>query len=150
MLSNAGLLRRAGAMVYDSLIVMAIAMAYGAVVLAFKVAVAGETLAEGEKAQLGPLGFVGLLAVITLFFCHFWRRGGQTIGMRAWRLRIISEDGSPPSWPQCLLRCALAPMALAAVGLGYLWSLVDKQGCTLHDKFSHSRIVVLPKEKKKL
>jgi len=147
-LPNAGLLRRLAAMVYDSLLVMAVSMAYGALVLLIQVKVLGATFAEGEKAQMGTPGFIGLVAVICLFFCLFWRRGGQTLGMRAWRLRIIGDNGLKPSWQSCLLRCALAPLSLVAAGLGYWWCLLDKQSSTLHDRLSHSRVVVLPKQKK--
>ena len=112
-LPSANLGRRFGAMVYDSLIVMAIAMGYGGLALYIKIAAFGEALAEGEKASLGPSVFLGLLAVICLFFCFFWHKGGQPIGMRAWRLQVISSNGLNPSWKQCLLRCLLAPMAMA-------------------------------------
>lgn len=147
-LPNAGLLRRLAAMVYDSLLVMAVGMAYGALVLLFQVKGLGVTLEEGEKANMGTPGFIGLVAVICLFFCLFWRRGGQTLGMRAWRLQIIGDDGLKPSWQACLLRCSLAPLSLIAAGLGYWWCLLDKQSSTLHDRLSHSRVVVLPKRKK--
>lgn len=135
-------------MVYDSLIVMAIAVAYGALLLFTQVQFLGATFAEGEKARMGPFGFLGLLLVISLFFCLFWRRGGQTLGMRAWRLQVISDDGSAPSWRACLVRCLLAPLSLAALGIGYWWLLIDKRGATLHDRISGSRVVVLPKTKR--
>lgn len=147
-LPNAGLLRRLAAMVYDSLLVMTVSMVYGALVLLFQIQILGQALADGEKAHMGPLGFIGLIVVISLFFCMFWRKGGQTLGMRAWRLRIIGKDGDRPSWRACLLRCLLAPLSLAVVGLGYLWCLLDRNGATLHDLLTHSRVVVLPKDKK--
>ena len=147
-LPSAGVIRRLAAMVYDSLVLMALTMAYGAIVLLVQVKMFGQVLEEGEKAQMGPLGFVGMIAVIALFYCLFWRRGGQTIGMRAWRLQIIGEQTAQPSWRSCLLRCLTAPLSLAALGAGYWWCLVDKQGATLHDRASATRVVLLPKSKK--
>lgn len=147
-LPNAGLLRRLAAMLYDSLLVMAVAMAYGGLLLLIQVQVLGRSFAPGEKADMGIFGLLGLIAVICLFFCVFWRRGGQTLGMRAWRLRLVAENGEVPSWGSCLLRTGLAPLSLAAAGLGYLWCLLDQQGSTLHDRISRSRVVLLPKRPK--
>lgn len=143
----AGLFRRIGAILYDSLLIMALSMVYGGLILAIKYKILGVSLAIGEKASVGLLGFLGLVALIVTFFCFFWRRAGQTTGMRAWRLKLVNDAGGPPSLQQCIVRCALAPLSLAVFGLGYLWCLIDRDGSCLHDRISHSQIVLLPKEK---
>lgn len=145
----ARLWRRLAAMVYDSLIVMALVMAYGAAVLAIKYQLLNLPLAVGERAQMNPLELLGLVVVIMGFFSFFWHRGGQTVGMKAWRLQIVQANGDFASWRQGLLRSLLAPLSLLGAGIGYFWCLWDKQGQTLHDKLSGTLTVELPKPGKK-
>jgi len=145
-LPNAGLWRRLGAMLYDSFLIIAICWAYAALILWFRVAVLDQSFAPTEKASLGSLGFVGMLLVITLFYCFFWHRAGQTLGMRTWRLQIVTQAGTQPNWIQCICRCLIAPFSLCIGGLGYLWCLFDPQGC-FHDRITKTRIVVLPSNK---
>jgi len=86
-----------------------------------------------------------LFLICFLFYAWFWRHGGQTLGMRAWRLRVQRFDGNPITLWQALLRFLAAIPAWAVLGLGYLWILVDKDKLALHDRFSESVIVRLPK-----
>jgi len=62
-----------------------------------------------------------------------WSRGGQTIGMRAWRLRVVGADDAPLRWPRALLRFVVGLISLAALGIGFLWGLFDSQKRTWHD-----------------
>jgi uncharacterized RDD family membrane protein YckC len=147
---SARLLRRFAAMVYDSLLLIAVALAYGALVTFLNVLVQG-TPVEGERIQWGLLRFpvfVGLLAVLAGFFCFFWRRSGQTLGMRAWRLKLVDQDsGGRASHRQCIVRCVLAPVSLMCLGLGYFWRWFDPQRHTLHGRLSKTRVILLPKER---
>ncbi|HSE11517.1 MAG TPA: RDD family protein [Rudaea sp.] len=74
-----------------------------------------------------------LLAFTAAYFAISWRRGGQTIGMRAWRLRIVRADGTPLDTRQALVRFGVSLLSLAAVGLGFWWALFDAQSRTWHD-----------------
>lgn len=141
----ARLWRRLAAMVYDSLIVMALIMAYGAAVLAIKYQLLKLPLAVGERAQMNTPELLGAVVVIMGFFSFFWHRGGQTVGMKAWRLQIVQANGDFASWRQGMLRSLLAPLSLLAAGIGYFWCLWDKQGQTLHDKLTGTLTVELPK-----
>lgn len=144
-LAPAALWKRFFAIIYDTLIYMALAMAYAAFVLFIKVQI-GDVPAEGERATLGTIGFIGLVVFLSSFCSFCWRaRGGQTLGMKAWRLILVDEQGQRPSWGQCYLRCLLAPLMLAVGGLGYLYALIDKDSRTLHDIFSKTRMLQLPK-----
>lgn len=82
-----------------------------------------------------------LLAVSALFFCTFWRRG-ETLGMRAWKLRMVTADGRQPGWGRALLRFAAAILSWAALGLGFLWVLVDREKFAWHDRLSGTRLVL--------
>lgn len=140
----APLWRRLAAMLYDSVLVFAIWIVVGFFVLwALGVNSARET--SGELAQLTALQnnvlFAAMIASAYLFFGFFWTHSGQTLGMQAWRIRVQNADGSAISWWQSLLRFCTAPFALLALGLGYLYMLVDGERRTLPDIVSGSQVV---------
>jgi uncharacterized RDD family membrane protein YckC len=87
-----------------------------------------------------------LLAVTGAYFVVSWRHGGQTIGMRAWRLRIVRDDGQPLHTRQALVRFGVSMISLAAAGFGFWWALIDGQNRTWHDIASGTLMVRLEKE----
>ena len=108
-----------------------------------------------------PSNLLQVIIVIGLWFCYAlfyvwcWRKTGQTLGMKSWRLQLQglnSQDQNQvqqlPGWKECWLRCLLAPLSMAIFGIGYLWCLVDKQGNCLHDIYSNTKVVLLPKKSK--
>lgn len=95
-----------------------------------------------------PVGYAiglrcALLVVSAAYFVISWSRGGQTIGMRAWRLRVVGADGQCLSWARALLRFAVALVSLAALGLGFVWCLFDRQRRGWHDIAARSCVVRL-------
>jgi uncharacterized RDD family membrane protein YckC len=115
----------------------------------FAVGVLGYAANGSEPVRPGSLAawalFGALLAVTAAYFGLSWRYGGQTLAMRAWRLRAVDSHGQRLGWRAIGLRLLIAPLSLAALGLGYLWALVDGEGRTLHELASRSRTVRLPK-----
>ncbi len=76
-----------------------------------------------------------------LYFAVSWTRGGQTLGMRAWRIEIYPyPHGDRVAWRQATLRFCVAILSLAAGGLGFFWSLADEQRRTWHDIASATRL----------
>jgi uncharacterized RDD family membrane protein YckC len=149
LLPAAPLWRRLAALFYDSLLLLALALAYAAAVYALEVQLLGAREArvlhwQGTEGVLAALFYLGLWAWLSLYCLWCWRRSGQTLGMKIWRLRLQQPDGNPPTWAQAWLRCALAPLALVSV-VGYLWCLWSRTGDALHDLASNTRLVVLPK-----
>jgi uncharacterized RDD family membrane protein YckC len=67
---------------------------------------------------------------IGLYFVVSWRRGGQTMGMRPWRLQVLAADGKPAAWRALWLRYLVASLT---PGLCLLWTLVDRERRGLHD-----------------
>lgn len=134
-------------MVYDFLLIMALAMAYGAAILTLKYAVFDIELAPDERASIGLGGFIGLVVILEVFFWYFWCKAGQTLGMRAWRIKLVQTDGSPPRLLQAAVRGLVAPISLLAGGLGYFWCLWSKDGKTWHDLASNTQVIELPKTK---
>jgi uncharacterized RDD family membrane protein YckC len=114
-----GLLRRLAAAVYDILLVVA---------LLFIATFAALPLSGGEAitpASQGPAAYIyrgWLLAVAFGYFGCCWVRGGQTLGFRAWHLRLQSADGTPANWADAVVRFTIGA-ALVLMALAGLWSL---------------------------
>lgn len=143
------LLRRFAAMLYDSLLLMALSVLYGALTVAFNLLINGAP-ASGEKIAWGNWGIVVFLGwVLTLagFFCYFWCKSGQTLGMKTWRIKMFDAQALQlPSLSQALQRCLLAPLSLLVLGLGYWFIYTNTERQTLHDKLSNTRILLLSKK----
>jgi uncharacterized RDD family membrane protein YckC len=116
------------AAVYDLLPLLA--LWFVAALLAL--ALTGGTLDVQHRAdRLIVQGLVALFSAA--YFIVSWHRGGQTIGMKPWRLRVVRSDGAAPDLAHALLRFAVALVSLGAAGLGFWWALFDAQGRTWHD-----------------
>ena len=144
----AGLGRRLGAMLYDGLLVLAIWL-----ILTSAHLLVVRLVLDMPAEQVGT-GFAQVLSLRLLmaisafaFFAFFWTRGGMTLGMQAWRLRVQTLDGCSITGFQALQRFLMAAISLAALGLGYLWILIDAEKRSWPDIVSGSRIVVLPKRR---
>ncbi|MDN6296607.1 MAG: RDD family protein [Halomonas sp.] len=146
----AALPRRLAAMFYDGFLVLAIWLVVTVAHLAFMRFVLGYS-AESVGAGNLAVATLRLLLVCSAaaFFAYCWRRGGMTLGMQAWRLRVQTLDGSPISLFQSLVRCLTAWVSLAALGLGYWWVLFDAEKRSWPDIASGTRTVVLPKDELK-
>ena len=106
------------------------------------------TLAHGDAVRggwLGLLEFAVLWLVTGLYAVLSWQRGGQTIGMRAWRLKVSGHAGQPAHARALWLRFAIGSLSLLLAGLGFWWAWLDREGLTLHDRFSNTRMARLPK-----
>lgn len=144
------LLRRFAAMVYDSLLIMAISILYGAVITGINIAIKGAP-ATGERISWGGFGAavtIGWLLTLGLFFCYFWHKSGQTLGMKTWRMKMVNHNNlNCPSYAQCIIRFFLAPLSFGLLGLGYWLMYTNPERQTLHDKLSKTRLVLLEKTK---
>lgn len=138
----AGLLRRLGALLYDTLLLLALFMVATAVMLPIT---GGEAITPAGSPALEFAYRVVLVVLLVGFYGLFWTRRGQTLGMASWRLRVERDDGSLLTWPDTARRLAAATVSLAAAGLGFLWVLIDPQRRAWHDRWTHTRVVVLPK-----
>lgn len=133
----AGLLVRLVAMFYDALLLLSALLIATAIAL---------LVTKGSLHTHNPFFRTTLFLICFSFYAWFWLHGGQTLGMRAWKLRLQNKDGRPITIWQALLRFLVAIPSLAFAGLGFLWMLIDKDKMTLYDRFSESVIVRLPKE----
>lgn len=134
-LAKVGFFRRMASILYDLLLLLALmALATTAITLPFGMPGSGWLiLFQVFTFEIIPM----------LFFTGFWSRGGQTLGMRAWRLKVVREDGNELSWNEALKRHLAALISCLSLGLGFLWALIDKEGRTWHDRLSRTRLIRL-------
>lgn len=126
-------------MLYDGLLILALLFLTTLPFIAMR---DGEPV-EGNENLLYQLI---LCLVIYGFFVGFWAYSGRTLGMQSWRLQLESVDGGKVRLTAATVRFFAAILSWAPAGLGFLWSLWDKDGLTWHDRISKTRIVYYPKE----
>jgi uncharacterized RDD family membrane protein YckC len=122
------------AIFYDCLLLIAV-LFFGTFVLM--------PLIGGNAIESGNLPYkIFLLTISYFYFCWHWVKGGQTLGMRSWHVVVVNESLSNPNWKQATLRFCAAFLSLILFGLGFVWSLVDKNKLALHDILSKTRLIV--------
>ena len=140
---------RIGALVYDALIVIGIAAVSGAVGLGIAEALITSGIVDIAGRYVDSAAYAGnqiwfallVWGSVCSFYLWFWTHGGQTVGMRAWRLRVQNADGSAISLTQALIR-----LATAACGLGNLQVPVDMKNRAFQDHWSNCNVLRLSKE----
>jgi uncharacterized RDD family membrane protein YckC len=162
---GAGFGRRIGAMVYDVLLIVALMMVFTAILLPLS---KGEGITPQAFGAAAYLYRLGLLVVWIGFYGIFWTRQGQTLGMLAWRIKVERNGGGLLDWAASIRRllAATVPAAIiAALGTalpaesrqilicaavvwlaGFAALCFDSQRRTLHDRWSHTHVVVMPKK----
>ena len=154
---TATLARRLLAFLYDVLLLLGVLFAVSACAVAIN---------KGE-AVTHPAYYLSLILTTFVFFGWFWTHGGQTLGMRTWKIKITSDNGDKVSWKQSAIRfvtalVALLPammgliwwfddtklrlvaiLAMLPVMLGLLWLLFDQERLAWHDKLSATRLISL-------
>jgi len=149
--ASPGLLRIFASMVYDSLLLAAISIAYGALVVGVSVAVMGQPEA-GHRIEWAPpaklLITLGWLLILIFFYIYFWQKFGQTLGMKTWRIQLVdAQTNQLISRSQGITRSLAAMLSLACMGIGYWFSLAHPQRRLLHDVISGTRLILLKKSK---
>ena len=134
----AGLLRRFMAIFYDLLLL--IALLFIASTLAFA-ANRGEAIDSSHPYH--ALYVACLMSICFLYFAWFWVHGGQTLGMKTWKIKLKNKTRENISWKQALIRFSVAIISWSCLGIGYLWSIIDKEHRTWHDLASRSHLLDL-------
>ncbi|MGZ4992755.1 MAG: RDD family protein [Methylobacter sp.] len=131
-LSKPGFLRRLAVVFYDLLLLIALLFVATAILL---------PLNSGEPFTDRQVFFpIYLLLVSFFFYAWFWTHGGQTLGLRSWKIKVLTLDKKPISWKQALIRFIAAILSWGFCGLGFLWILIDKNQRSWHDHLSHTAL----------
>ena len=126
----ASIFRKVAAFFYDCLLLIAV----------FFVVTAVAVRVNGGEAIESPLYLLALVPVALLFFCWFWMNGGQTLGMRAWKIKAVNDNDEDLSLRASVIRFFTGLVFLPIV---LLPALGDKQKRGLHDRLAGTRIVLL-------
>ena len=122
-----GLVRRLMAIVYDVLLLLAVLFVTTALAIA---------LNHGEAINDHPyyMVFIFIQPLISfIYYGWFWTHGGQTLGMKTWKMKLTTQSGDLLDWKQALVYFLAAMLSWSAVGLGFLWALFNRKRSTWHD-----------------
>jgi len=137
-MTSAPLARRLMAILYDSLLVLA---------LMFVGTVPFVAMSGGQQVESSYLPYQQLTLVIIAwaFFAGFWSRSGCTLGMQSWRLRIVDQNGARPRLMASTIRFFAAVLSWLPLGLGFWWQIWDKDKLSWHDRLSGTRLLYFKK-----
>ena len=99
---------------------------------------AGTIVIEGWRRHFLQLF---LLAVFAAYFLWCWLRGGQTLAMKTWRVRVVMKNGHGRLSPRAALLRFVFALLLVPTLIGILWSLVDRDRQFLHDRLAGTLLI---------
>jgi uncharacterized RDD family membrane protein YckC len=134
--ASAPLLRRLTSVLYEALLLVAVLWLAG---LLYSLIEFGLHAAHARSVYQGYL-----VLTAGIYFVWQWVRGGQTLPMKTWRLKLESRNGAVVTWRQGGLRYVVALAGLAAAGAAFWWALFDRERLFLHDRVAGTRIVRVP------
>lgn len=134
------------ALLYDALPVLALWLLVGAV-FTVGYTLAGHPVRENIKpfSALQWIEWLCCWLVTGAYAVLSWRRGGQTLGMRPWRLRVTDAAGGAASRAALLRRYAWGTASLLLAGAGFWWAWIDRDRLTWHDRHSATRLSRTPR-----
>ena len=130
---TAALARRLASAVYDLLLVVALVL-----IATFPyLAVFGDSTHGWRRHLLQSW----VLFVAGAYFVWFWTRGGQTLPMKTWHIRVVRWDGAPIGVARAIHRFLIAVLGTIALGLGFVWALFDRDRRFLHDRLAGTALI---------
>ena len=143
-LNAAGFGRRIAAGFYDLVLLVAIVLvAVSVFTIAVELMLGKNTSSEILQIPLVKLLYqLYLIGVSALFFIWFWSNGGQTLGMKVWKLRLVNSENQPLNYRQASLRLLMLVITCLPLGIGFLWMLFSNEKKTLYDRWSATRMIV--------
>lgn len=142
-LTHPALPRRLMAMLYDTFLVLPLIM------LSVAIAMGIHSYLNGADAEPLAPWLVQVITLLTLigFFRAFWLKSGQTLGMQAWRIKLVGIDGSVPNTSHVIRRCLGAALSALCLGAGYWWCLFDPNKRYWHDYLSGTELILVDKKR---
>lgn len=139
-----GLFRRLFAIFYDGFLLIAILFIVTAIATALNHGKAIET-----SDTFYPVYVIIVFGLSYLYFAWFWIHGGQSLGMKTWRVQLRSANNNKISWRTAAIRYVSALFSWGFFGIGFLWALFDKKNRCWHDLISHTELLDLRNSAKK-
>ena len=135
-MQSAGFLKRILALVYDSLLIAAIVLVLSLLLV----------LVNGGYPESGSfVSFIQFFILVftgPIFYSYFWIvNKGQTTGMQAWKIKLVTMDETELNIKKTMLRCLISTISFAFIGLGYLWILYDKEDLSWSDKLTKTKVI---------
>ena len=155
-----GFWRRVVSLIYESLLLLAIWFIASFIFhLVFR---------DPNAVYFRPLFQLYLMVITGYYFTWFWARGGQTLAMQTWKMRVVTADGERLNMRQAIARYLLAVSGTLFLGVGgailffwatggnlsfgvtggilfsgfgFLWAIFDRDRQYLHDRLAGTRIV---------
>lgn len=134
----AGLFRRLFAIFYDCFLLIAILFIVSAIATALNQGKAVE-----PSDALYPVFVIIIFSLSYLYFAWFWIHGGQSLGMKTWRIQLQSSNNKAISWKTAAIRFITAIFSWGFFGAGFLWALLDKKNRCWHDITSKTVLIDL-------
>lgn len=126
------LFRHIAMMAYDLLLTLSVLLLAGFIAVAFN---RGEAISSSN-----PFFMLYILGVWFFFYGWFLTHGGQTLGMRAWKVYLVSNQRYNVTWLQVAIRFVTNIIAWLPLGLGFWWQYLGKDKQTWPDYFSGTRL----------
>ena len=132
--------RRIIVMLYDSILLIAVLFFSSLpIIIPFKIT---------TDHALYPLYIIYIYAVAYLFFAWSWTHGGQTLGLKTWKIKLISASGEEVTWKESFLRYIGSLVCWLSCGIGFLWCYTNKERLAWNDIISHTRLKKLSSKPK--
>ena len=132
----AGFLKRVLALVYDSLLI-------GAIVLVLSLLL---VFVNGGYPESGSfVSFIQFFILVfagPIFYSYFWiANKGQTTGMQAWKIQLVTIDETELNIKKTLLRCLISTISFVCFGLGYFWIFYNKNNLSWSDILTKTKVI---------
>lgn len=130
-----GIARRLASMFYEAILLSALLFIAG-FIFAFAT--------HNAQSELFRFAFQAYLVLVAgAYFISFWLRGGQTLPMKTWHLRVERHDGGNITPAQATLRYLLALLGIFLLGFGIVWAFFDRDRQFWHDRVTGTRLVLV-------
>lgn len=135
-MEEASFLKRIFSLFYDSIIVIGLIFTFSLLLVVMN---------GGAQETSSTINFLQLLIIILtgpLFYCYFWtKNNGQTLGMQAWKIKVLKNDNKNLSLNDSFKRCLLSFFLFP----GYIWIIFDKKKRSFADILSDTKIIKVRK-----
>ena len=132
-LPTPGFGRRLTCLLYESLVVFSILL------IGFLIP---QAVLLGNGINVSPRGLMlHIFLLLMVYFVYNWRKSGQTLPMKTWKLRVVDANCAPLRPLQAILRYCAARPSVLLLGAGLLWALFDKDKQFLHDRIAGTQII---------